>query len=285
MPSSDAHPWPTPEPGETRVTLLGTVHLANPGNDEHNTDVDDTLAPARQDELETLCERLARRDFDRVALEFPRESESDLRAQYRALRSTGSLDAEASFPDGPARVRGEAAQVGFRIAAALDLDPECVHAVDSHPPRPDIDADWSVDIDADAVPYPVPDMAALVAEEQRRLAASTLLDLIREKNRESHLQTLHAGNVAASLSSSRTSPPDSRPDDPAHDYESEYVGSTQLGFWYERNARIVENLRRASDPGDETLFVVGASHVVPVRQIARGAPGCCPRSPLSLLSE
>lgn len=258
--------WPMPAEGQSRMTLLGCPHLSNPGNDEHNVDVDDTLAADRQEELETICERLEAGNFDHVAVEIPWDWQDALDEQYEAIRNGVALDDAEQFPDEPAPIRSETVQIGFRLADALDHDR--VAAVDSHPPFPDVDADWSIDIDADAVPYSLPDMAALVEDEERRMRNSTLVDVLRAQNRGEHLRTLHEGNVAASLSSS--------------DGE-EYVGSQQAGYWYERNARILENLHRVTGAEEDTLFVVGASHVLPVKQLAEAFPATCPQSPLPLL--
>ncbi len=263
---TEALDWPTPQPGQARLTLVGSPHLANPGHDEHNLRVDDTLAAARQEELVTVCTRLQRRAFDHIAVEIPSSRQAGLDDQYAAVRDGLALDDEDGFPDGPGRIRGEAVQIGFRLAGRLGHDR--VRAVDSRPEPPDIDADWDIDADPDAVPYPLPDIEQEVAAEQERLRESTLLKVLRDQNRGQRLRTLQTGNIAAALSSS--------------DGDG-YTGSKQVGFWYERNARMLENLRGVTGPDERTLFIVGASHVVPVKQLAQAAPATCPRSPLPLL--
>lgn len=257
---------PAPRQGQGRLTILGSPHLANPGNDEHNTDVDDMLTPERQRELTTVCDRLEAREFDNVAVEIPRDRQATLNEQYEPVRTGLNLDADAQFPDGPARIRGEAVQIGFRLARRLGLT--SVHAVDSQPTPPDIDADWAIDVPADDVPYPVPNVDQLVDDEQQRLRTADLLDVLRSQNDPTHLRSLQAVNIAAALSSTE---------------DDGYTGSKQLGFWYERNARLLENLRRTTGPDEETLFIVGASHVCPISQLARADPQSCPRSPLPLL--
>lgn len=260
--------WRTPDEGQSRLTLLGSPHLANPGNDEHNTEMDDTLTSDRQDELAAVRECLETRHFDHVAVEIPRDRQRTLDEQYEAVREDVTLDDEEPFPDGPAEIRGETVQIGFRLADALDH--ERVHAVDSRPQFPDIDADWSINEDPDAVPYSLPNFEEMVEAEEQMIRDSTLVEVLRENNRTEHLRTLHAGNIAASFSSSGG---------------EAYVGSRQVGHWYERNARMLENLQRVTEPEDETLFIVGASHVIPVKQLADAAPATCPRSPLPLLAE
>ncbi|MFW5935615.1 MAG: hypothetical protein ACOCQL_07170, partial [Halolamina sp.] len=61
--------WPTPTPEQVSVVLLGTHHMANPGNDAVNVPTDDVLVDERQRELETLVSHLERIDPDRVAVE------------------------------------------------------------------------------------------------------------------------------------------------------------------------------------------------------------------------
>lgn len=260
--------WPTPSEGQSQITLLGSPHLANPGNDEHNVEVDDTLASERQTELATICEHLEKGYFDHVAVEIPRNRQSALDRQYEAIRDGVAFDSENRFPDGPADIRSEVVQIGFRLADALDH--KRVTAVDSRPPFPEIDADWAIDYDPDAVPYSLPKIEQQVEAEERMIRDSTLVYVLREQNRWEHLRTLHAGNIAASFSSS--------------DGE-EYVGSRQVGHWYERNGRMLENLQRVTGPEEQTLFIVGASHVIPVKQLADANPATCPRSPLPLLVE
>lgn len=258
--------WPEPRDGQLRITLLGSPHLANPGNDEHNLTVDDVLAPGRQAELVSVRDQLADRGFDQVALEVPRGEQAALSEQYDRLAGGVDLDDEEGFPEGPVPIRSESVQVGVRVARALDHNH--VAAVDSHPEIPDIEADWAFDRDPADVPYPIPDMAEIVAAEQERLRKSSLLEVLRENNRAETLRTYHGGNIGVAYDST--------------DGDG-YTGSKQIGFWYERNARMLENLRRAGDPGDEVLFVVGTSHVLPLKQLAAAEPSTCPRSPLELL--
>lgn len=244
--------------------------MANPGLDEHNVEADDVLAPERQSQLRELTDRPAAADFDRVALEVPRELDAELNDQYRAVRDDFEIDDEP-LPDGPVGVRNEVVQVGFRLAERLDHDQ--VHAVDSRPPIPDTGGDWSIAVDAEQVPYPIPDFEAMTERETRRLRESTLLEYFREMNSEPNLQDLHTGNAAASLLPG---------DDPPGD---DYAGATQFGHWYERNSRMAQNVWAAAEPGDDVLFLVGGSHVLPPRQVLDAAPPCCPVSPLPLLGE
>lgn len=259
--------WPTPCDGQACLTLLGSHHFHTPGNDEYGMELDDPLAPERQWELRRLCECLQKRLFDHVAVEIPTERQEALNEQYAAVQNRGEFDDEDGFPEGPAPIRSETVQVGFRIADALGL--ESVQAVDSRPDTPDIDADWAIDEHPDDVPYPLVDPEEVVRAEQEMISSSTYIEALREQNRVDKLQQGQTLNIAAALSSSDG---------------GGYTGSKQIGHWYERNARMFENLSRVTGPDEETLFVVGASHVMPIKQLAQAAPGTCPRSALPLLT-
>lgn len=259
--------WPCPRDGQARLTLLGSHHFHTPGNDEHTMELDDPLSRGRQRELVALCDRLEERSFDNIAVECPVDRQADLREQYRAIRAGTAFDDEDGYPEGPIPIRSETVQVGFRVAKALGLD--SVHAADSRPEPREIDANWAIEEDPSDVPYPQVDVEALVEAEQEMIRRSTYLEVAREINRVPSLQERQEVNVAAALSSSDG---------------DEYTGSKQLGSWYERNARMLENLSQITGPGEETLFVVGASHVVPVKQLAQAAPATCPRSALPLLT-
>lgn len=311
---------------ETRLTILGSHHLAQPGNDEHGTDAGDPLDDGRQRELAALRDRLAGRSFDWVGLEIPRDHRDALAEQVDAVDAAVAERGEAvwtdsdEWPEGPLRVRGEAVQIGLRLARRLDAR---VHAVDSRPAPPDPPAgstaelDWSLAVDPEAVPYDVPDPEAIVADRESRVAESSYTALFRHTNREPQLRETHRINVAASLSSSELSasdagsPVESGPEDdgsPEPESESDtdssaesvsdtesplvvpdattdYAGSRQLGYWYERNARICENCRAVATPGSDGLLVIGVAHVVPVRQVADAAVGITPASPLPLLTD
>ena len=54
---------------KARVLVLGVFHMANPGKDMFNLQVDDVLAPKRQKELSELAETLKKFQPTKIALE------------------------------------------------------------------------------------------------------------------------------------------------------------------------------------------------------------------------
>lgn len=266
-PGSEPDPrWPTPEPGQTRVMLLGCYHMANPGHDEYNLEADDVLEEARQRELEALTTNLADWEPDCVAVEWPRDRQDEVDDAYEAYRA-GDLDRL----DGDIDSRDELVQVGCRLADRLGHDR--VRAIDHKLPMDaHLDESETVGLDAapdpDAVGYPLMGLDAELEESQARLAESTVAEYLRYLNRERQLR--HNGQLtfASGL---------------AHEGD-DHAGARLLTAWYERNLRILENLWGAIGTDDErVLVVIGSAHVRPLRHFLDEAPMTCPVSPIPYL--
>lgn len=89
---------------KARVLVLGVFHMANPGKDMFNLQVDDVLAPKRQRELSELAETLRNFQPTKIAIESPAGSEK-IRKQYEDyVAGKYSL------------TRNESDQIGFRLA-------------------------------------------------------------------------------------------------------------------------------------------------------------------------
>lgn len=267
--------WPVPESGQARVMLLGTYHMDNPGLDAHTIDADDVLAKERQAELRDLSRSLAEWNPEAVAVERPAERNASVNELYRSYRNGEyDYDEEVDLASaGPGRddptteCRSEVVQVGFRLADQLDHD--TVHAVDSHPEPPAGAEGFSWDAPStEDVSYPLPDFANLEEREAQRLRDSTLTAYHRHINEEENLHQNHSGMFAGAISRRG---------------DAEYLGARMLGYWYERNLRIVQNVWDAVDPGDKLLVLVGSGHVHVLRHLLNEAPMTCPVSPLPLL--
>lgn len=260
--------WPEPELGQTVVVLLGVAHLANPGNDEFNLEIDDVLADDRQRELEALAERLAAWNPDRVAVEWPRGRQGTVDEAYATYRDGGLAD-----PPGDLERRNEVVQIGFRVAARLGH--ERVAAVDHELPM-DVHLGEDEDVPLGGFPtpesvgYPLVDPEAEMREQRERLATGTVPEFLAYLNREPALKTNGALTFAAGF----------------HADGEDHPGARLATAWYERNLRIAENLWRALDADVErVLLPIGSAHVRPLRHLLDEAPMFCPASPLGLLSD
>lgn len=273
--------WPQPEPGQVRVMLLGTAHLDNPGLDEANPEVDDVLAPKRQEELQDLTERLARWEPERVAVERPYDCTEDLNAFYETFRSGERSydeqgdDSDPDFrtfdSDAVGEIRSEVVQIGFRLADRLGHD--WVHPIDypmdiSNDDRRALDErDFQPE---DKVEFTSPDWETVERETERRISRSTIPEYLAWLNREAQLRGNHDGMFGRYL---RWGEGDN------------FGGPRTLATWYDRNLRMVHNLWRAIESGDErVLLIVGSGHVRVLRHLLNEAPMFCPVSPLPYLS-
>ena len=72
--------------GDSRVAvlLLGSYHMSNPGADQFNLEADDVLAPARQEQILDVVERLSAFAPTRVAIE-SRWGDTVSTGRYRAF--------------------------------------------------------------------------------------------------------------------------------------------------------------------------------------------------------
>lgn len=271
--------WPQPESEQVEVMLLGTAHFDNPGLDEANPRIGDVLAPERQAELRNLVERLARWKPDRVAVERPYDRTEDVNAYYEEFRSgerafdsdDGDTDRDFRAYDSEAdEVHSEVVQIGFRLADKCGH--EQVHPID-HPmdiSNNDLEAlDERNFQPEEKVEFAFSDWEAREQETERRFANSTIGGFLAWLNREEQLDGNHHGMFADGLRLGEG---------------ENFGGPRMLAAWYDRNLRMVHNLWRAIEPGDErVLLVVGSGHVRVLRHLLEEAPMFCPASPLAYL--
>lgn len=98
------------------ILVLGTFHMANPGHDVHNMQIDDVLSPKRQKEMEEVVKVLGRFHPTKIAIE---SSGSDRVKQYSDYLS-GRYTLSSNEID----------QLGFRLAK--ELGHQTVYPVDEY---------------------------------------------------------------------------------------------------------------------------------------------------------
>lgn len=259
QPESVPQGWPCCETKQVQVMLLGTFHMANPGQDKINIEADDVLVPERQRELRDLADRLEPWTPDRIAVEYPYDQQSELDSWYSEYRTDGIEE------------RNEIVQVGFRLAERLGhervygVDDPISIAVDSEAP-------WNDGFDVDRkLDYPRPDPVQVEQTEQERLLDSTISEFLRWSNQEPRLRDNHDsmfGDVIPWGAGEKSE------------------GARLLGGWHERNARIVQNVWTIVESVDErVLLPVGSGHVRVLRYLLDESPMFCPVSPLPFLSN
>jgi hypothetical protein len=276
--ASDDNPesWPTPKDGQREVMLLGTSHLDQTPENKQNTfalDAGDVLGEQRQSELNTLTDRLAEWEPDRIAVEHPATEQSIVDQAYTAYADdSDDLDTISGWERNR---ESEIVQVGFRLADKLGHD--SVAAVDY---VQDLTAlmtkeemqqmPESMFTDPESVDYPLISPREMIEEEQQRLDEGSLLDHYRRLN------TL-TGSSFAKLNDQLVY---------AAAFENSELGDYAMvkliTGWTQRNLRIASNLWNVLEASDQRVLVVyGASHVPQLKQMLTATPMMAPVSPLS----
>jgi hypothetical protein len=255
--------WPQCAAGQIQVMLVGTVHMANPGNDARNTDAPDVQTPERQAELDDLVARLAAFDPQKVMIEWVLGAES---------ARADSAYAAYLAADGRAESREEIDQVAFRLARRLGH--RAVYPIDFARGM-----DWSgVQAYARAggeITHTM-DYAALVPErlrvdEDALVRRLTMTEYHAWLNDDTALRGNHFGMFAGALGAGAG---------------DAYPGPDMIAAWYGRNLNMVHHILRQVAPGDaRVLVLVGAGHVRAMRHFLDEAPHFCPVSPLPLLAD
>lgn len=225
----------------TKVLLLGTFHMANPGNDVFNVESDDMLVARRQAEIQAVVESLAAFQPTKVALESDFGTER-LADRYRSYLA-GSLEPS----------RNEIVQIGYRLAGLLG------HATV-----------YPVDADVDGIdPRPAwaefPEIEAAKSRyaqgffERRNLRSSTVGEYLLWLNSPEYRTGSHFFYTAFDMR--MTTAGDDR-------------SVIWLSDWYKRNLLIVANLLKIANPdGSDRLFVMfGAGHSYLLTQFLSESP-------------
>jgi hypothetical protein len=215
------------------VLVLGTYHMANPGLDYVNLEVDDVLSDRRQAEIRAVVERLLRFGPTKVAVEDRPERERELNQRYSRYRA-GDLDLS----------RDETEQIGFRMAGSAGH--ERLYPVDWMGPFPmepvlEFAASHGQSEIAEAMFAEAQEMAERFAEMQKTASVRELLLAVNQAGRLHHDHALYLSlaRIGAGL---------------------EYPGVELLDAWYGRNLRIFANILRIAERGERTLVVIGQGH-------------------------
>ena len=238
----------------SRIMILGTYHMNNPGLDSVNLNADDVLSERRQAEINELLDKLARFKPTKIAIE----------AQYR---STYFPNRYKKYLTGEQKLgRNETEQIGFQLAKRLNL--ESVYPVDFSMymnglidseieyPKPKPIASPT----AANEPKPV-QTAPPLSEEDKLLRRSTVTEFLRYLNGEQRVRENNAQYMQMLLPT----------DNPAI-----YAQSDLVTNWYKRNLRIFTNVARITDFGkDRILLIIGSGHLKILREFAIDSPNFC----------
>lgn len=271
--------WPPCAPDQVQVMLLGTFHMHNPGLDEVNVRADDVLSERRQEDLQTLADRLVDWEPNRIAVERPYDRAETVNEQYRSYAiGERTYGVESSFhsthplvSETDSECRSEVVQVGFRVADSLGHDR--VYPIDEPMDlgNKDLTALEERGLEPERkIPVEQPDHQTRELADSERLASSTITSYLAWLNREEQLRYNHEGMFGQYIRYGRG---------------DNYGGPQALARWYQRNRRMVHHLWRAIEPSDERLLlIVGSGHVRVLRHLLEETPQFCPVSPLPYLT-
>lgn len=233
------------EAPRAQVLVLGTFHMANPGRDIFNAQVDDMLSPARQQQIAELVEVLQRFRPTKVAIEAEANSERVARNYAAYLAGSYSLS------------RNEIDQIGYRMAKTMG------HA-----------KVYPIDVDGD---FPMPHVINVAKATGRASELDALMQATGERVKAqnaflaSHtvLQSLRAMNADESVAA-----------DMGSYYKlaqfgdgGDWAGADLIAEWQRRNLRIFSNLLHVIDsPNDRVLVVYGAGHLGWLQQAVAAYP-------------
>lgn len=244
-------PLVAPAAGPVEVMILGTYHLANPGQDVHNAEIADVTDDRYQRQLAAVADDLAAFAPTRVAVEATSERDDLSLADY-----------EAFTPSDLREQRNELVQIGYRLAA--DLDYEAVYGVDERSEDIDYFPFGAVQAYADEVAGSErlaglnAQAASYVAQQERLHAERGVATTLTWMNRPGLIERMHRNWYYGVLELA--------------DAERQ-PGALLNGRYYLRNARIFARIAAISEPGDRVLVVFGAGHAYWLRHLVSETPG------------
>lgn len=216
------------------IMVLGTHHFTGGGFDYVNPEVDDYLAPKRQQEILDVVARLAAFKPSKIALEIHPDEE------------TAFNDIYSSYLDGSHELGvSERQQIGMRLAAQLGH--ARIYAVDFRNGGMDIGGLFEL------------------GERTGQTEILTYLDSLRTKMTEQDA-ALNAENVSVRERLLHENSDDVRN---AHNVyltlaqigeKSNLLGAQEMGNWWSRNLHIFANISHITEPGDRVLVIFGSGH-------------------------
>jgi len=232
----------TPSEAEAKraeVLVLGVYHMANPGHDVFNMQVDDVLSPKRQQEIAELAEVLKKFGATKIAVE------ADYGNDVVPKRYTDYLAGNHQLS------RNETEQIGFRLAK--DLGHTTIYGVDADGdfPLPRLinyakATGQSAKLDAH-----MGEVGERVKALDEYLKTHTVLQTLLDVNSDGWV----AREVGWYYLAARYGEP------------GDYAGPDLLAEWYRRNVRIYNNVAKlVTGPEDRILVIFGYGHLGWLRQ-------------------
>lgn len=232
-------------PARAEVLVLGSYHMANPGQDVFNTEADDVLATKRQAEIAELIEVLKRFRPTKVAIESKFSNDAVARRYREYLAGEWELQ------------RNESQQIGFRLAGELGHETVYPVDVDGEFPWPRLVDHAKANGLYDEFQALQSELGEGVAAGSAHLASHTVLEALLAMNADERVaedvgfyyRWVHFGEPW------------------------NWAGADLLTSWFERNIRIHSNVVDLVDSPDERILVIfGAGHLGWLREFVARDP-------------
>ncbi len=225
------------------LSVFGTMHLHNPGNDKINADLGDVNSPQRQAELRETIELVSRFQPTKIAFEWVKGDTLWSKYYYQAWLS-GELESVIA-PDDEFYLNSELVQLVYPLGKAAGLTE--LHPVDAFTSFPaDSAMAWAL---ANGQKAEVADLQQRFVEGQHiadSLAAMTITDMLRTCNSNFFAHNLNQNLYLKHFIGLGK--------------EKDYPGTFLVEEWYARNLRIFTNVHRIVEPKDRVLVIFGAGH-------------------------
>jgi Family of unknown function (DUF5694) len=241
-----------------QIMILGCYHMANPGLDAVNMNVDDVTTPEKQLELLEVCQALVQFQPNKIALEATADRADLTWSQF-----------EQFTLDDLTKDKNEHVQLGFRIAHTLQH--RHVYGIDTGGDFPlEAVQRFAREHDQterfDAILNAAQQQTAHAETMQKTATMRQMLEHYNDPERiASEMQHLYATAIAIGNS-------------------NEHPGADLNSMWYLRNAKIFAKLHQLARDGDRILVIYGAGHSYWLRhwvQISKGYELIEPNSYLS----
>jgi Family of unknown function (DUF5694) len=225
---------------KTKVLIVGSYHMGNPGLDKYNMESDDVTAPKRQKEIEDFVNLLIKFKPTKICLESKKPKDLN--------------DVYASYRDGKSELRkNEIDQVGFRLAKKTGLKE--VYAIDAPAP---FDMDTVVNFaqknNFEEFMKDLGKMPEFMASEDKLLKESTVTQYYQHLNSTAYNLWSHQFYLKMA----------------AIGKGDNYVGADLVADWYKRNLRIYRNIEQLPiTKEDRILILYGAGHSKILQDLVR----------------
>ena len=233
---------------KTKLLLLGSYHMGNPGADAFNLESDDVLAPKRQEEIKDVVKKLAAFKPTKICVEAPFGDSATVARYEQYVNGKKELD------------RNEEEQIGFRLAKMLGH--KTIYPIDVRMNLDDSGIGEVVGADP-AKHGPLMGQLEQFGGEAMRvmgewLAEKTIGEMLYEMNQPVFNDLNYQTYLRFFLPIVK---------------DDNYAGADMVASWNQRNLRIMSNLHQIGvTPEDRVLIIFGQGHTPLFERIAKDSP-------------